>query len=122
MTTTNLDKYQIINGTAYKKEAPGEVIKILEDSRTEGRRITITYGDIKTGKSWNKGHPTHGYVGRASDTKLPILLLNKHAGGGVCIMDASVLEIKESKGGRVLYKREIGEPTGIEETLGEKPI
>lgn len=96
----NSDKYQIINNVLYKKEAPPEVIKILEEARLNKTRINILYGDTKTGKVWN--HSASGYVSKGSNN-LPIILANRRGAGGACIMDASILEIKEARTGKALY-------------------
>jgi len=95
-------KYQVVNGVSYKLETSDLVVQILEQARSNGTRLTIKYGEPKTGKFWNR--TDSGYIGRGSTTDhLPILLHSKKAGGGICVMDASVLEIREAKTGKVLY-------------------
>lgn len=98
------NRYQIINGTFYKKSIPGNLIRVLEEARTKGLKICIVYGDTKTGCVWNKGEPFCGYVGRRNvNEAVPILLNTKRSEGGECIMDASILEIRDIKG-KVLYR------------------
>lgn len=118
MTTES--KYQIVNGALYKKEVPGEVIKVLEETRHNGMRITITYGDTLSGKVWKNNSPLTGYVS-LSHLKLPILVIRKKSGGGECIKDASILEISEALGGKVLYAWAVDESLIVEEVL-EVPI
>jgi len=89
--------------TAYKKDTPDAVVNTLEEARKNNMRITIIYGDRTTGKPWGV-IPSQGYVGRSAITKLPILLSSKNSGGGVCIMDASILEIRESRSSKIIYK------------------
>jgi hypothetical protein len=118
MTTVNSDKYQAVNGVSYKKDAPSNVIKTLEEARINGIRVAITYGNVKTGETWKGGAPSCGYVGFNSN-KLPVLLATKQSAGGECIMDSSILEIKEAKGNKVLYKVTEDESLLVEETLSE---
>lgn len=119
MTTTNTDKYRIINDICYKREALDTVVQVLENARRLGTRIAIIYGDIKTGKAWNKGEPCLGYIGKNS-SGLPILLPGKTSIGGQCIMDASILGIKEAKGGKILYIWLADETLIVEEKLVEQ--
>ena len=101
MSTT----HQIVNGISYKTEAPYEVVVALEEARLAGTRIAILYGDPKTGKAWGTGEWKHGYVGQGNTSDhLPVLLSSKHAMGGQCIMDASILHIKEEKTNKTLYQ------------------
>jgi hypothetical protein len=110
------DKYQVVNGVQYKKDASDTVVKVLEEARLNGTRISILYGDIKTGKAWKGGVTCCGYVGKNSH-KLPVLLATKQSSGGECIMDSSVLEIKEAKGGKVLYQAISDNSLLVEETF-----
>lgn len=116
MAKKHADKYQVINGVSYKKEAHGEVIKVLEEARASGTRLSIVYGDCKTGKPWGK--EIYGYIGKGTTTDhLPVLLASKRSGGGACIMDASILEIKDARTNKILYKWEMDKSLIIEEKL-----
>jgi len=117
------ENYQIINGVYYKKEALGEVIKALEFARQNNIRVSIIYGDPKTGRFWNKGAPVCGYVSkRNAKEPVPILLHGKNSSGGVCVMDGSILEIKELKTNKILYKWSEESLLLIEETYSESTL
>lgn len=115
------NKYQTINGVQYKQEAPGAVIQVLEEARQNATRISIIYGDITSGKAWNNGEPRTGYVSKNA-INLPILISGRQGLGGQCIMDASILEIKEVRGGKSLYKWSLDEALIVEETLEQAHI
>ena len=118
--TTNADRYQVVNGVKYKKDASDTVVKILESARLNGTRISILYGDPKTGKAWNGGTAYCGYIGKNSH-KLPVLLLTKQSAGGECVMDSSILEIKEAKTNKILYQRVSDQALLVEEVFAETP-
>lgn len=84
---------------------PDEVVKILEQSRTQKIRLVLDFGDVKTGKSWGEVHNIKGYVGRSTGPiKVPILIYNARSLGGDAILDDCIVKITASKGGAVLYK------------------
>lgn len=102
--TTNTAR-QIVNGVHYKQETSAALIQALETARASGTRITIEYGNIQTGKAWSDG-PHYGYVG-ASTTDLPILLATRQSSGGPCIMESSILEIRDVKTGQSIFKQDM---------------
>lgn len=118
MATNNINRYQIVNGVNYKKDTTDTVVKILEDARLNGIRVSLLYGDVKTGEAWKGNNVCCGYIGKNSHN-LPILLATKQSAGGACVMDSSILEIKEAKSGKLLYQRSCDESLLVEETLKE---
>jgi len=98
-------KYKIVNGISYHEETSAEVIQVLERARTNRTRITLDYGDTKTSKSWNEIHDITGRVGCSTgNIKIPLLVYNSRSFGGGGILDHCIIGIKESNGGRVLYR------------------
>jgi hypothetical protein len=92
----------LVNGTTYNDAAP-EVIRILEDSRATKRRLLIFYGDVKTGRRW--GDQLRGHIGRSmGPVCIPIMLCTRRSVGGEGLLEQHIVEIRESKGGRVIYR------------------
>ena len=88
------EDYQVINGTAYHKDTPEEVISWLETSRERKQRIRIFYGDRKTGRDWKEECDTMGYIGRSTGRiKIPILLHNSRSTGGTAVLDHCIVKI-----------------------------
>jgi len=98
-------KYQVVEGTAYPADAEKAVIAILEDARKRKVRITLSYGDTKTGRDWLEEFGVTGTVGRSTGMyKIPILLYNERsvAGGGILV--DSIVRIRTALGKQVLYQ------------------
>jgi hypothetical protein len=92
------------DGTAYKKETPQKVREILEESRTQKKRIRIFYGDTKTGEEW--GDVENCIVGRSYGGKIsiPLAIKTRRSTGGGSILDDCIVRITETtKPNRVLY-------------------
>jgi len=100
--------YKIINDTAYNKDTPDAVIKILENNRSghRGERLRLWYGDPKTGKDWEEVYDVEGYIGRSTGLiKVPLLIHNSRSMGGPALLDDNIIKIAETKGShRVLYE------------------
>jgi hypothetical protein len=101
-------KYKIINNTAYKIDTPDDIVRILDSAyRDDSMRLTVDFGDTKTGKSWNEKHHVEGYIGKSTgEIKVPLLLFNVRSTGGDALLDNCVIRIAYSnkeKGG-VLYR------------------
>jgi hypothetical protein len=97
-------QYRQVNGISYNVLTPQKVIDVLEQARQSRprRRLSILYGDVNSGKNW--GSPERGYIGNSTGSiKIPILVHNTRSLGGGSIMDSCILEIRESKGGKILY-------------------
>jgi len=117
----NFTNYQLIDGgkdkpIAYHEKTPKEVISVLERCRKNRTRIKVNLGDILTGKSWNEENDITGYIGlcKGKSALFPILLNNAHSIGGGEIMTDSILQIKESKGSRIIYQSKNFIPSIIE--------
>lgn len=101
--TINGKPYKIANGTFYNNGTPDEVIKILEDSRINKKRIRIFLGDTKTGKDWTESYDTIGRIGRScGEIKIPILIKNRQSLGGGAILDHCIVKITINK--EVVYQ------------------
>lgn len=90
-------KYKVVNGTYYQAETPDEVIQVLERARESRVRLAIAYKA--------ESQPEYGRVGRSmGPVKIPLLVHNTRSMGGGGICTSIITEIRESSGGRVLYK------------------
>ncbi len=93
---------------AYHLATNDKLVAVLEHCRKNRIRIKINIGDIETGKSWNEEFDTSGYIGlsKGYQARFPILVNNSRSMGGGSLMDHCILQVKESKGGKVLYQAE----------------
>src|ERR1051326_4784180 len=99
----NTIRYKIVNGTAYHEETPDVIVRILENAREERKRLTIHYGDVKTGDSW--GDVISCYVGRSGgNIQIPLEVSNSRSMGGGAMLDDCIVKIETSKGKVELYK------------------
>ena|ERR1700723_1062051 len=95
-----------IKGTIYNDDTPTRVVEILEHARQTNERLIILYGDPITGRLWKDAVDERGYISRShGDDRVPILIKKKNSLGGGAILDSNILEIRLSKGGKVLYRR-----------------
>lgn len=95
----NIDetKYKVVNGTFYDPQTPDEVIRVLEHARETRTRLAIVYRA--------ESRPEFGRVGRSTGSvKIPLLVHNTRSMGGEGICTNIIVEIRESEGGKVLYK------------------
>lgn len=116
--------YQIIGGTAYHLQTPAAVIRVLENTRHNGKRIRIFYGDMETGRDWCEEYDTIGTIGRSmGKIKIPLLIKNSRSMGGGAILDHCIIKITEAAGGRVLYQASNYTPPAVGITdQGEKAV
>ena len=99
-----MEKYNIVNGTAYDSRTPNGVIMVLEAARKHNTRIRIFYGDTETGRSWMDEWGMIGTVGRSTELyKIPLLILKSCSLGGDSILDHCIIRITEARGGDILY-------------------
>lgn len=92
------ETYKIVNGTFYNRDTPDEIIKILENSRINKKRIRIFLGDPYTGKDWTECYGTIGIVGRSNGIfKIPILIKNSKSLGGEAIYPNCIIKITIDK-------------------------
>jgi len=97
--------YQEINGTFFDSRTSPEVIKVLEAARQNRTRLHISFGDTESGEDWLDEFTSHGYIGRSmGPTKSPLLIANRRSTGGLGLLDHCVVRIRQSAGGRVLYR------------------
>jgi hypothetical protein len=103
--------YQLIEAgkdkpIAYHAETSQQVIAILENARVTRKRLRVYFGDIATGKCWNDENEIFGHIGlsKGTDAYYPLLVYSEICYGGGTILDHCIIKIKESKGGRILYK------------------
>jgi hypothetical protein len=93
-----------VSGTFYHEETSDEVVEVLERARENGTRLTLDYGDVKTGESWGEVYDINGYVGRSNGRiKIPLLIHNNRSMGGGSVLDHCIIGIYTSKGKRPLY-------------------
>lgn len=103
------NRYKVVNGTAYHKETPDDLIRLLESLRQTKERILLVYGDVKTGKKAEVSNMDRGSVGRSTGQyKIPLIIRTSRSLGGEAIMDHNILQIKKSRGGEVIYNRILG--------------
>lgn len=105
---------------AYREGADERLVQSLEYCRKNKLRVKLNYGDTSTGKSWNEENDITGYIGlcRGKSALFPILLNNANSTGGGEIMTDSILQIKESKGSRIIYQSKNFAPSIIEIKTG----
>jgi len=108
--------YKEINGTSYHAQTPIEVCNVLERVMKSRTRIRIDLGYTEStsneipknkgvGHSWGEIYDVTGYVGKSTGKiKIPLLVHNSRSMGGGSILDHCIVQIKESRGGRVLYQ------------------
>jgi len=85
-------QYKVENGTSYHSDTPEEVIRILENSRNNGTRIRIFYGDNE--KCWNEEYGMIGRIGRSTgNVKIPLLIQNSRSMGGGAVLDNCIVRI-----------------------------
>jgi len=102
-------EYKIVDGTSYHVDTSPAVINALEYVRANNIRITIDYGDTKTGQSWHEEHDITGYVGRSTgQNKIPLLIYNKRSFGGGSILTHCILSIRyaNKKDGNYIYQQQ----------------
>ena len=103
-----------LNGITYNSNNV-RLVNVLEFLRTSDTRVTITYGDQKTGRFWGDQDggvdAVTGYVRNSSgDVKVPIILHNKTSKGGRAILDPCIVQIdyaNKDDGGCLFHVRDI---------------
>ena len=93
------------NGTTYHDLTSPEVVEVLERVRASQKRIVVAYGDVATGRNWEECYDVAGRVGRSmGPVKAPLLIHNSRSYGGQAMLDHCIVQIRESRGGHVLYQ------------------
>jgi hypothetical protein len=107
------------DATAYHKDTPMEVRRVLDNVMISRDRIRIFYGE--DGKDWHEDFDIMGYVSRSTgNIKIPLLIHNSRSIGGGAILDHRIVKIME--GYRILYqhpKYNAGEFSELPSDLGD---
>lgn len=100
-----MNKYKEINGISFKADANEQVCNILSSAIQSRKRLKLTFGDVKTGRSWNEEHDIIGRIGKSCGTvKVPLLIHNARSTGGGAILDNCIIKIVDIESGIILYK------------------
>lgn len=81
-----------------------ELMHVLTTARNLRKRVTLFYGDPKTGESW---HSETGYIQRGVDVRsVPLLVPYRNSTGGGQIETDTVVRVEfaNKKDGGVLYR------------------
>jgi len=93
-----MNEHTVVNGTFYDVGTDPEVIQVLERARESRTRLAVVYEP--------ESSIQFGRVGRSvGPVKVPLLVHNSRSLGGEPICTRIVTEIRESAGGRVLYRK-----------------
>jgi hypothetical protein len=95
--------YKVVNGTYYDPRTPDALIKVLEQARTNEKRILLTYGDPETGISWGETEDIRGKIGRSNGTIKVPLLIEKGQHGGGSILDHAIIQVRSEDGKTQLW-------------------
>lgn len=93
----------LMKNVTYKESTPKALVDILERYRARHRlgqyfhaRLTFVYSS----------HKEHGYIGNITgEVRTPILVHNRRSLGGYILDTENVLEVREARGGRLLWSR-----------------
>lgn len=112
--SAGVNKYKITeSGTAYHIDTPDDLVEILERLREQKTRVTLDYGDVKTGKSWGEVYDLSGTISRSfgGRFKIPILIHNRRSTGGGSILTDCILSIKHAnkQEGGELYRLKVSQ-------------
>ncbi len=100
--------YKVVNGTSYDVRTPDEIVRVLENARLNRTRLHISLGHTdgdRIGLDWLEEFESNGCVGRSmGPIKVPLLIANRRSLGGGALLDHCIVRIRQSAGGRVLWK------------------
>jgi hypothetical protein len=103
-----MKKNKAVNGTSYDARTPDEVIRVLENARLNRTRLHVSLGHTdgdRIGLDWLEEFESHGYIGRSTGSiKVPLLVVNSRSLGGGALLDHCIVRIRQSAGGRVLWR------------------
>lgn len=97
---------QVVNGTHYHKDTPKSLIDLLERIRgNRDERVVLIYGDPAIGEVWKSATPDRGSIGRSmgGTCNIPLLIRTRRSMGGESVMCQHILQVRASRGGRVLW-------------------
>ena len=100
-----MNKYNVVNGTAYNENTSIDVINVLENALKTRQRLQLFFGDIETGKNWNEENDTIGKIGRScGNYKVPLLIKTSRSYGGGAILDNCIIKIRDMQTKKVLFQ------------------
>jgi len=121
-------EYNLINGTTYRSDTAPEVIRILEDLRSDeqavserlrkkARRVIVEYGDPETGFLW--GDKLSGYIDRSRGpaVKVPLIFYSSRSLVGENLHTENILRIVTAIGKKTLYVHH-----SLNSSTDEKPV
>jgi hypothetical protein len=92
-----MTNYKTVNGTSYLEGTPSVIIDALEYAREHNTRVTVDYGDVKTGESWGEAYDITGYIGRSmGPLQVPLLVHNARSMGGGAMLTHCILSIRHA--------------------------
>jgi hypothetical protein len=94
-------EYQVVKGTYYHPATPQSLIDVLEAARNKRMRLAIQFDP-------DEALFVHrGYIGRSTGIyQIPLLVYNARSLGGPALSDQYIVEVRESKGGRLLWRKQ----------------
>ena len=102
--TGMLSREKIDLGTWFDPDTHPEVKRQLELAMKGGYRLRIEYGDRETGQAWDD-RPNAGTISRSmGPMKVPLLIRRAGSYGGDSVLDACIVKISETPGGRLLWQ------------------
>lgn len=107
------DYTQVLHDTWYHKNTPKDLVRLLDALYQTKQRVMLVYGNIFTGVPWDldANNSNRGFIGKSSGSKrVPLLVKTSRSPGGDAILDLYILQIRDSRGGKVLYNRPIKTP------------
>jgi len=91
---------------SFDERTPDHLCQLLARLNVSRERVLLVYGDVETGAIWKSATPERGRIGRSTGPrKIPLLVRTSRSMGGEAILDDSILEVRESVGGKVIYTR-----------------
>ncbi len=99
-----MKEYKLVNGTSYDVRTPDEVVRILENARTNRTRLHVSLGETEgsqAGRDWLEENMVEGYIGRSTGSvKIPLLIHNLRSLGGPGLLDHCIVRVSHTTGRR----------------------
>lgn len=100
--------YKVHAGLTFSTETPENLMRLLVHLHNSQKRVLLTYGNLNTGKLWESATPERGRLGRSTGRRKVLLLVRTARSlGGEALVDDCILQVRESKGGKVLWTHPI---------------
>jgi hypothetical protein len=98
-------RYKRYAGIYFHADTPPEVVQALNTARLARTRLRLHFGDTVTGRDWLEEHDLEGTIGNSTGPlKVPLLVPTSRSHGGPALLDHCIVQIKETRSGRVLYR------------------